>query len=116
MEPQSPCVTRDRELLRWMFSFLRPVTGRAILSCLYLSLWIGAEILAVRQTAEVINQVKTVQFSEHVATSGFWVWITSSNPNVARLRHIVLVLGGIAAGMALLTFLREVSNAKFSMY
>jgi ATP-binding cassette subfamily B protein len=99
-----------------MFSFLRPVTGRAVLSCLYLSLWIGAEILAVRQTAEVVNQIKAVQFSEHVATSGFWHWLTGPNPDAARLRHIVLVLGGLAAGMALLTFLREVSNAKFSMH
>jgi len=104
-----------RELLRWMFSFLRPVTGRAILSCLYLSLWIGAEILAVRQTAEVVNQVKNVQFSGQMAGGGFWHWLTGLHPDAIRLRHTVLILGGLAASMGLLTFFREVSNAKFSM-
>lgn len=111
-----------------MLSFVRPVKAAAILSCLYLSAWIGVEILAVRQTAEVINQIKVVQFSrdsseaaQERATSasagnaGFWGWITGEAVEARRLRHIVLTLGAFAAALAVLAYLREVANAKFSM-
>ncbi|GMU22327.1 MAG: ABC transporter ATP-binding protein [Phycisphaerae bacterium] len=105
----------NRHLLRWMLSFIRPVKGRAALSCLYIAAWIGVEILAVRQTAEVVNQIKVVQFSDHVARGGFWSWLGSDHPDAARLRRIVVILAGFALTMGGLTYLREVSNAKFSM-
>src|SRR5687768_18111310 len=35
----------NRQLVAWMFRFLRPVKGLVILACLYLSLWVAAEVL-----------------------------------------------------------------------
>ena len=37
----------DWRLLKWMFGFLRPVKWLALAACLYLALWIGAEIFTV---------------------------------------------------------------------
>lgn len=99
-----------------MFSFLRPVKGRAALSCLYLACWIGLEILAVRQTAEVINQIKVVQFSGQAPAGGFWHWLAGGSTDAVRFRHTVAVLGGLAASMGLMIYCREISNTKFSMH
>lgn len=99
-----------------MFSFLRPVKGRALLSCVYLIVWIGVEILAVRQTAEVVNHIQVVQHSEHTPATGFWGWVSGGGPEAVRLRRIVGVLGGFALLMGVLTYAREVANARLSMH
>lgn len=99
-----------------MFSFLRPVKLRVALSCLYLSLWIGVEILAVWQTAQVVNQIKLLQFTNAPASGGVIAWVLGSDPSAARLRHIVLILAGLMALMGLLIYLREVANCKMSMH
>src|SRR5690242_9516005 len=51
--PQPPEATAsqvtNRQLVAWMFQFLRPVKGLVLMACLYLSLWVLAEVLTVRQ-------------------------------------------------------------------
>jgi ATP-binding cassette, subfamily B, bacterial len=98
-----------------MFGFMRPVKLRIFLACLYLSLWIGAEVLAVRQTARAIDQIKTVQFTRAQAAAGFLAWVRGDTSDATGLRHIVLILAGFMVIMGLLVYLREVANARMSM-
>jgi hypothetical protein len=70
-----PARVTDRHLFRWMFRFLRPVKWRALLACLYLALWIGIEILAVRQTAHAANTIEQVRRTETATAAGFWAWL-----------------------------------------
>ncbi len=131
----------NRQLLRWMFGFIRPVKGRVVLSCLVLTAAVCVEILAVRQTAQAINQIKAVQFpltreaaepraegpddARPLARQGFrpdagglpfWPWLTGDSPDAVRLRHIVFVLAGFVLLMGSIIYCREVANMKMSMY
>ena len=119
-----------------MFHFLRPVRGRALLACLYLALWVGGEIVAVRMTAQAVNSIEQVRRSESRATGGFWAWLQAGwhaasdadrgprtgdaadapAPAASRLEHVVLVLAGLSAVLGVLTYLREVANMKLSMH
>lgn len=115
-DENSPSLSlHDRAVLAWMFQFLRPVWHIAALAGVCLALWIGAEILTVRQTAEAVNQIKLVDAGREVAAAGFWRWLVSDSPSARGVVHAVLILAGLSAAMAVLTFLREVTNAHFSM-
>ncbi len=106
----------DRQLLRWMFGFLRPVAGLVALACLYLVLWTAAEILTVRQTAEAINRIELVRVG-HVSTSEtFRTWLGGETAEAAGLEQAVIFLALFTAAMLLLTYLREVANTKLSMH
>jgi ATP-binding cassette, subfamily B, multidrug efflux pump len=105
----------NRTLLVWMFQFLRPVTLLILLACAYLVVWVGAEVFAVRQTAEAVNHIKDLHLSYQASHEGFWAWITGPEPEATRLRNLILVLVGLASGMAILRYLREVANMKLSM-
>ncbi len=98
-----------------MFTFLRPVRHLAALAGLCLALWIGAEILTVRQTAEAVNQIKLVQVVRDGTPSGFWQWLQSDVAHAGGVVRVVLALAGLSLAMAVLTYLREVTNARFSM-
>jgi len=104
----------NRRLLAWMFSFCKPVRWLALTACLYLVLWMGAEVLAVRQTALAINQVKALDLGGRVP-AGFFSWICSSNTQATQLRHVVAVLLALAVSMAVLRYLRETANMRMSM-
>lgn len=106
----------NRFLLKWMFGFLRPVKGLTVLACLYLAMRIGAEIVAVRETAEAVNLIKVVQFRTESPDQSFRSWIRSADPGSAQLRRTVLLLAGITAVLGVLTYLREVTNTKLSMH
>src|SRR4051812_33096460 len=62
--PQPPEATAsqvtNRQLVAWMFQFLRPVKGLVLMACLYLSLWVLAEVLTVRQAGEVANHIRSI--------------------------------------------------------
>jgi hypothetical protein len=55
-----------------MFTFLRPVRHLAALAGVCLALWIAAEILTVRQTAEAVNQIKLVEVAREGPPPGAW--------------------------------------------
>lgn len=112
--PES-AVMPQRQMLRWMFAFLRPVRFRVVLACTYLALWVGAEAFAVKQTADVVNEIQQIHASGGIGTSGFFTWVRSDDLDAQRLRRIVLTLAAIGAAMGVLTYLREVANSKLSM-
>ncbi len=105
----------NRQLMRWMFGFLSPVKTTVVLACLYLSLWTAAEVTAVRITAEAVNSIKEVHFSQLHADTGVVAWITGGTQEATALRHIVLLLAATTLGLGVFAYLKEVTNAKLSM-
>ncbi|MGQ9651310.1 MAG: ABC transporter ATP-binding protein [Phycisphaerae bacterium] len=105
----------NRQLLKWMFGFLRPVKGLVALACLFLAVWTGAEIAAVRVTALAIDQIKTIHLSE-TRLVGLWEWLSGNYAEAAGLRHVVLTLAAFTVTVGVLGFLRETTNARLSMH
>jgi ATP-binding cassette subfamily B protein len=99
-----------------MFSFLRPVRGLVLAACAFQALWIGAEILTVRQTAGAVNRIQLVQVAAGEKASGFWGWLTGGSTGAAGLERAVLWLAFLSVTMAVLTYLREIANMKLSMH
>ena len=86
--PRAASQVTNRQLVAWMFQFLRPVRGLVILACLYLTLWVCAEIFTVRQAGEVANHIKTIDAdasSADVVNRGFASWFFGNGPAPARL-------------------------------
>ncbi len=108
-EPTNP------RLLRWMFGFVRPVKGLLFRACLYLTLWIAADVLVVRQTALAVNQVQHLTASGSAGGETFWNWIRGREPGAAELRNRVSELALLTGALVVLAYLREVSNSKMSM-
>ena len=103
------------QLLRWMFSFLRPVKGLAVVACGVLVLWIAVDILTTRELGRAVDQIKLIKFGESKAPAGFWRWLAGAEAHARALRNSVLLLGGFMVASALLRFLREVCNMRLSM-
>ncbi|NLE62073.1 MAG: ABC transporter ATP-binding protein, partial [Planctomycetes bacterium] len=98
-----------------MFSFLRPVKGIVVLACLFLALWTGAEIAAVRVTALAVDQIKAVHLSDMRAV-GMWEWLSGDYAEAAGLRRVVMALAAFTLTIGVLGFLRETTNTKLSMH
>lgn len=107
----------NRALLKWMFRFLRPVKGMAVICAIYVAFGVGAEVLTVQQTGAAIDHIKDLHASAAFPgrSIGFWRWISGTDPQAVDLRHVVLILFGLVAAMSMLRYLREVANSKFSM-
>src|SRR5688500_15446330 len=73
----------NRQLLRWMFRFLRPVKLEAFLACLYLSLFIAMEILVTRYFGVAVDQIKLFHLGEASTESSFWRWFRGLDPHAA---------------------------------
>ncbi len=104
----------NRQLFRWMFRFIRPVTGYLSLSAFYLAAGILTEVLTTKQQGSAIDQIKAL----HVGTAlhaGFWKWITTGDSQTAALRHVVLLLFVLVVANSVMRYMREVANSKFSM-
>ena len=110
----------NRELLRWMFKFVRPVKWLCVVACIYLTIGIAAEVMTTRQIGRAIDVLKKLHSealttAQEQASPGFWHWIVSGESQAIQLRHSVLVLLGLVAVMSIFRYLREVTNSKFSM-
>ena len=96
-----------------MFRFLRPVKGLVVFACLFLALWVGAEVLTARQAGEIANHIQTVGATAGGRTFGGWFFSNEYGP--ARLRRLLLELVGLVVAYGLLRYLREVANMRMSM-
>jgi len=105
----------NAQLLRWMFRFLRPVKPLVFLACLYLTLWVGTEVMAVRQSGEAVNAIGEIHALRAISEMGFVSWITSADPGALKLRYAIIGMAGYVLAMAGLRYLREVANSKMSM-
>ncbi|CAN5513883.1 ABC transporter ATP-binding protein [soil metagenome] len=102
------------QLLRWIFRFVYPVIGLAIIACFWLALWVAVEMLTVRQAGLVINHINSLHRSP-IAGEGFWTWLRSGDSQASELVHLVRSLLAMVGAYALLRYLKEVSNSKMSM-
>jgi ABC-type multidrug transport system fused ATPase/permease subunit len=120
----------SRDLLRWMFAFLRPVKLLCATACLYLTGAIAAEVLTTRQMGNAVDHIKDL----HVGSMGsqsFWQWFTHGEGRAFKLHHlwdillghdpgaplrdVILLLITLMSGLLVLRYLREVINIKLSM-
>jgi ABC-type multidrug transport system fused ATPase/permease subunit len=104
-----------RFLLSWMFRFLAPVKILIVLAAVYVTLWIGAEVLANRQAGLTVNQITLIQSGTPRPASGLWTWLASADPNAVALRRETGRLGLLVLAYAVLRYLKEVSLVKLSM-
>ncbi|CAA9424072.1 MAG: Lipid A export ATP-binding/permease protein MsbA [uncultured Phycisphaerae bacterium] len=105
----------NRELLLWMFGFLRPVRGLVVMACVYLSLWVLAEVMTVRQTAEAVNHIQRLHYVAGAEREPFWSWTWGGAPEAALLRGILFGLLLWTGAMLVLRYLRSVAETKLSM-
>ena len=98
-----------------MLGFLRPVWRIAALAGLFLSLWIGVEILAVRQTAVAVDRIKLVEVVSGAGPAGFLQWLREGLQHETGVVRAVLALAALSLMLAVLTYLREVAYMRFSM-
>jgi len=110
----APAATNG-QLLKWMFTFLRPVKLLACLACLWVAIFIGAEVLAVKETGRAISLIQKLHTDRSLSEVGFWAWMIGTHPDAAALRHILLVLGALVGVMSVVRYLRETSNMRMSM-
>ena len=102
-------------LLKWMFRFLKPVRGRAVLSCLILTAVVGVEVYTVQLTGATVNHVNLLHPTAEAHTMGMWRWFFSAEPDALKLRYLLLQLATFVGLMCILRYWREVSNQKMSM-
>lgn len=108
-------------MLRWMFSFLRPVRWQVLLACCYLAAFCGVEVLTVNQGGRAVDDLKALQLVQSGVgetdggTAGFWHYLHSGEPAVARLRGTVVGFMLLMGGLLLLRYLTTVSRSQMSM-
>lgn len=103
-----------RQLLPWMFAFLRPVIWTMALCCIYLTSGVGAEVLAVRQTAIAANLIKALTPIANPPHSA-WAWLAGQDPQAAQMRRVLALLMLLVSLMAVMRYMREVQFVKMSM-
>jgi len=110
----APTVT-NKQLLKWMFKFLRPVKFQAAVACMWVAAFIGAEVLAVKYTGQAIGQIQHLHGTGTDEDAGFWAWITGSHVDASALRYLLLILGALVGAMSVIRYLRETSSTRMSM-
>jgi ATP-binding cassette subfamily B multidrug efflux pump len=102
-------------LLRWMFSFLKPVKSIAVIACVLLACWITFDILTTRQMGRAVDMIKVIHFKDPATRLGFWGWITSADPDATALRGVMLILTALVTVNTVLRYFRETANTRLSM-
>jgi ATP-binding cassette subfamily B protein len=118
LRSQSPYAhVTNRQLLSWMFRFLRPVRGLAALACIYLAVNVAVEVLVTRQFGLAVDRIKLFHLSPDAGgvMPSFWAWFRSADADSAALRSAVVALAGLIGAFLVTRYLREVGRARFSM-
>jgi ATP-binding cassette subfamily B protein len=103
------------QLLRWMFSFLRPVKWMAVVACSLLVVWITIDISITRQMGKAVDLIKVIHFKDVATHQGFWQWISGVDADAAKLRGVMLILTALVIVNTVLRFFRETENTRLSM-
>ncbi len=102
-------------LFVWMLQFLKPVKGRAFVTCLLLLIFVGVEVLMANQVGRAVDEIKRVHVSTIASEVGFWHWLTHPTPDLRALRDTNLLLIGMVVMLGLLRYAREMSQVRLSM-
>lgn len=116
-EPPERSVT-NKQLLRWMFRFLKPVKGLAMVSCMYLAIFMIAEVSTLKITGATINHLKAMSThatGEAVGHSITGWFLSFEHPDANKLRTLLTVLIALVTAMTVVRYLREVQNMRYSM-
>jgi len=105
----------NRQLLWWMFRFLKPVKPLVFLACLWLAAWEATEILSSYQAGNVINQIQHLHTNATIGQQSFWAWLKSPDPDARTLLKLIGLLALLVAAMSIVRYLRETSNTRLSM-
>ncbi|MGN6505229.1 MAG: ABC transporter ATP-binding protein [Tepidisphaeraceae bacterium] len=105
----------NKRLLLWMFDFLKPVRKYAGWCCLLLAVAIGVEVYTLQITGATVNHVYAMHPNPAVREQGLRHWYFSNDVEPLKLRYLILKLSMFVAAMAILRYMREVSNMRFSM-
>jgi ATP-binding cassette subfamily B protein len=131
--PPDPRSVTGRQLLAWMFRFLRPVKWQVVVAALYLAAVCGVEILTVNQSGRAVDDIKALALGEADARAAdaakvaagtaaaarppatFTEWLSAPDPASARLRQTLLVFVVLTAVLLLLRYATTVSRTRMSM-
>jgi ABC-type multidrug transport system fused ATPase/permease subunit len=105
----------NRQLLGWMFQFIKPVKLELFLACLFLTCMVVAELYILHFSASVIDKIKLLGLSSQASEQGFVAWVTSGDPGANTVLLAIGFLMITVVGRAVFNYLREMSNMKFSM-
>lgn len=115
-DPILPTVDKTNfQLLVWMFAFLKPVKGLALLASALLIAWIGVDILTTRQMGQAVNLIQRTHYNDASTTHGFWRWISSHDPDASSLRRSIVILLLLVLVNAVIRYFRETENTRLSM-
>jgi ATP-binding cassette subfamily B protein len=114
-DAESPSNVTNRQLVRWMFQFLRPVALLAFHASLYLAMSILAEVLITWQSGAAVNQIQELHVLDSSEMPAFFGWALHGDTESRHLRNILIVLACLTVAGGVLRYLREVSSAKMSM-
>jgi ATP-binding cassette, subfamily B, multidrug efflux pump len=105
----------NRTLLVWMFRFLKPVIGLAIIASFWLTLTVAADIASTKVVSLIIAVIQYLPIGGLTTLHGFWSWVRSDEVNANAIRKWDLYLAGLVILQAVFRYLREVANSKMSM-
>src|SRR5947209_7553848 len=83
----------NRQLMRWMFAFLRPVKSICILACVYLTASIATEVLTTRQMGNAVDHIQKLHAGS-TGTQDFWPWFFGGEGRAFRLGNLWDILLG----------------------
>ena len=98
-----------------MFDFLKPVRRYAAWCSFILALGVGVEIYTLNLTGRAVNHVYAMHTNPAVREIGMRAWFFSNDVEPLKLRYLLLLLSMYVAAMAILRYVREVSNMRLSM-
>jgi ATP-binding cassette subfamily B multidrug efflux pump len=106
----------NRALLRWMFTFVRPVRTPAVVSCALLALGVASEIWGVaRVSGLTVERIQHLHMEGAAAAEGFWGWMRSTDPQAVELRRAVVMLLGVTLFWLVIRYARAVADTRLSM-
>jgi ABC-type multidrug transport system fused ATPase/permease subunit len=112
--PSEPVVSpSNRQLLRWMFQFVRPVRGYALFAAALVVVGVYVEALTQAQVANVLNRMQTVPSDTHTSGAIAWAYGEHAYPR-AVFGSIALLLGYVAVFL-LLRYQRVMADNNLSM-
>jgi len=62
-----------------------------------------------------VNLIKNLQTNRSVTSHGLLAWLAGNDPSADLLKWIIVTLAALVALMAIVRYLREVSNTQMSM-
>jgi ATP-binding cassette subfamily B protein len=110
----TPGAVSNRQLLRWMFQFIKPVKLLLAVACFWVACATGVDTLTIREAGVAVNAIQDIHKTDSGQTP-FVQWAKTPQGPVARLRQVLAVLSGLILLMLFVRYFRELANTRMSM-